>query len=49
VPGQAGAAGQQGGLLGLDLQQEVGLLAGDQELSGASMGGEGVRGDDHAG
>jgi hypothetical protein len=32
VPGQSGAAVQQGGLVGLDGQQVVGLLVGDQEL-----------------
>jgi hypothetical protein len=31
VPRQGGAAGQQGGLVGLDDKQEVGLLAGHQE------------------
>jgi hypothetical protein len=34
VPGQAGAAVQQGRLVGLDDEQIVGLLAGDQELGG---------------
>jgi hypothetical protein len=38
VPGQAGAAVQQGGLVGLDGEQVVGLLAGDQELGGVGMG-----------
>jgi hypothetical protein len=31
VPGQALAAGQQGGLVGRDLEQVVGVLVGDQE------------------
>ena len=42
VPRQALAAGQQGGLVGLDLKQVVGLLAGHQKLVG-------VGGDDRVG
>jgi hypothetical protein len=38
VPRQALAAGQQGGLVGLDGEQVVGLLAGDQELGGLGVG-----------
>jgi hypothetical protein len=49
VPGQAGAAVQQGGLVGLDDEQVVGLLAGDQELGGVGVGLECIGGDDHAG
>jgi hypothetical protein len=37
VPGQDGAAGQQGGLVGLDDKQVVGLLAGHQKLGGTGM------------
>jgi hypothetical protein len=49
VPGQPGAAVQQGGLVGLDYEQVVGLLSGDQELGGVGVGLECVGGDDHAG
>jgi hypothetical protein len=49
VPGQAGAAGQQGRLVGLDLQQVVGLLVGDQELGGLRVGLQRVGGDDRPG
>jgi hypothetical protein len=49
VPGQAGAARQQGRLVGLDLKQVVGLLAGDQELGGVGVGLERVGGDHHVG
>jgi hypothetical protein len=49
VPGQGLAAGQQGGLIGLDHKQVVGLLASDQELGGVRMGVEGVGGDHRAG
>jgi hypothetical protein len=38
MPGQAGAAVQQGGLVGLDTEQVVGLLVGDQELGGGGVG-----------
>jgi hypothetical protein len=38
MPGQAGAAVQQGGLVGLDTEQVVGLLAGDEELGGLRVG-----------
>ena len=48
VPRQGGAAGQQGGLVGLDDKQVVGLLAGHQELGGTGMGVECVGGDHHA-
>jgi hypothetical protein len=37
MPGQPGAAVQQGGLVGLDDEQVVGLLAGDQELGGVGV------------
>jgi hypothetical protein len=37
LPRQALQAGQQGGLVGLDREQVVGLLAGDQELGSVSM------------
>jgi hypothetical protein len=37
MPRQAGAAVQQGGLVGLDDEQVVGLLAGDQELGGLGV------------
>jgi len=49
VPGQAGAAVQQGGLVGLDDKQVVGLLCGHQELGGGGVGLERVGGDHHAG
>ena len=49
VPGQAGAAVQQRGLVGLDGQQVVGLLAGDQELGGVGVGVQRVGGDHRAG
>jgi hypothetical protein len=38
VPGQVGAAAQEGGLVGLDGEQVVGLLAGHQELGGVGVG-----------
>jgi hypothetical protein len=38
MPGKAGTAVQQGGLVGLDHQQVVGVLAGDQELGGRGVG-----------
>jgi hypothetical protein len=34
MPGQTLQAGQQGGLVGLDGEQVVGLLVSDQELGG---------------
>jgi hypothetical protein len=49
LPRQALQAGQQGGLVGLDREQVVGLLAGDQELGSVSMGVQCVRRDHHAG
>jgi hypothetical protein len=49
VPGQALAAGQQGGLVGLDREQVVGLFTGDQELGRVRMGVEGVGGDHRPG
>ena len=49
VPRQALAAGQQGGLVGLDGEQVVGLLAGHQELGGGGVGVQRVGGHDHAG
>jgi hypothetical protein len=47
VPGQSGAAFQEGGLVGLDDKQVVGLLAGDQKLGSVGVGVERVGGDDH--
>jgi hypothetical protein len=38
VPGQAGAAGQERGLVGLDGEQVVGLLAGHEELGRVGVG-----------
>jgi hypothetical protein len=49
VPGQAGAAVQQGGLVGLDDQRVVGLLAGDEELGSVGLGVQRVGGDHSAG
>jgi hypothetical protein len=49
MPGQVGAAVQQGGLVGLDGEQVVGLLGGHQELGGLAVGLERVGGDHHAG
>jgi hypothetical protein len=49
VPGQAGAAFQQDGLVGLDDEQVVGLLSGDQELGGVGVGLQRVGGDHHPG
>jgi hypothetical protein len=48
VPGQAGAAVQQGWLVGLDHQQVVRLLLAHQELGGILVGLECVGGHDHA-
>lgn len=48
VPGQSGAAVQQGGLVGLDGKQVVGLLAGEEELGRLGMGRQRIRGHDHA-
>jgi hypothetical protein len=48
VPGQAGAAVQQRGLVGLDDEQVAGLLSGDQELGGLAVGLQGVCCDHHA-
>jgi hypothetical protein len=48
VPGQAGAAVQQRGLVGLDHQQVVRLLPGDQELGGLGVGLQRVGGDHHS-
>jgi hypothetical protein len=45
VPGQAGAAVQQGGLIGLDHQQVVRLLDADQELGSLGVGLQRIRGD----
>jgi hypothetical protein len=45
VPGQGGAAVQQDGLVGLDREQVMSLLAGDQELGGVGAGCAGVGGD----
>jgi hypothetical protein len=47
VPGQAGAARQQRGLVGLDHQQVVRLLDADQELGSLGVGLQRIRGDDH--
>ena len=49
VPGQAGATLQQGGLVGLDHEQVVSLLAGHQELGGITVGVQRVGGDHGAG
>jgi hypothetical protein len=49
APGKALAAVQQGGLVGLDHEQVVRLLAGDQELGGLGVGLEGVGGDHDVG
>jgi hypothetical protein len=49
VPGQAGAAGQQRGLVGLGTEQVVRLLAGDQEPGGVRVGLQRVGGDHRAG
>jgi hypothetical protein len=49
VPRQVGAAIQERGLVGLDGEQVVGLLAGDQELGGVGVGVQRVGGDDSAG
>ena len=46
MPGQALAARQQRGLVGLDTEQVVGVLVADQELGGLRVGLEGV-GRDH--
>jgi hypothetical protein len=46
MPGQAGAAVQERGLIGFDREQVVGLLAGHQELSGGGAGVQRV-GSDH--
>jgi hypothetical protein len=48
VPGQAGAAVQERGLIGLDREQVVGLL-GDQELGGGGVGMQRVGGDHRRG
>jgi hypothetical protein len=48
VPGKAGAAGQQRGLVGLDGEQVVRLLAGHQELGRGGVGMQRVGGHDHA-
>jgi hypothetical protein len=42
LPGQALHAGQQEGLVGLDTQQVVGVLVGEQELGGVGVGVERV-------
>jgi hypothetical protein len=44
-----GAAAQEGGLVGLDGEQVVGLLAGHQELGGGGVGVQCVGGDHHVG
>jgi hypothetical protein len=49
VPGQDGAAFQQGGLIDLDDQQVVSLLLGYQELGGVGVGVQRVGGDDRPG
>jgi hypothetical protein len=49
VPGQAGAAVQERGLVGLDGEQVVSLLAGDEELGGACVGVQRIGGDHGAG
>jgi hypothetical protein len=45
MPGQGGAARQQGGLVGLDGEQVVGVLVADQELGGLRVGLQRVGGD----
>jgi hypothetical protein len=49
MPGNAGTALQQRGLVGLDGEQVVGLLAGHQELGGGGVGVQRVGGDHDAG
>jgi hypothetical protein len=49
VPGQAGAAVQEPGLVGVDTEQVVGLLVADQELGRVGVGVQRVGGHDHAG
>jgi hypothetical protein len=49
VPGQAAAAGQQGGLVGLDGQQVVRLFDGHEELGGIGVGVQRVSGHHGAG
>ena len=49
TPRQAGAARQQGGLVGLDREPGVRVLLGHQELGCLGVGVEGVGGHDHAG
>jgi hypothetical protein len=49
VPGQAGAAVQQRGLVGLDTEQVVGLLVGDEELGGVAVGVQRIGRDHGAG
>jgi hypothetical protein len=49
VPGQAGAACQQGGLVGLDREQVVRVLVGHQELGRVGVGVQRVGGDHRAG
>jgi hypothetical protein len=49
LPGQVLAAVQQGRLVGLDDQQVVGLLVGDQELGGLRVGLQRIGSDHHIG
>jgi hypothetical protein len=49
VPGQPLAAAQEGGLVGLDGEQVVRLLDGDQEVRSLGVGLERVGGDHHTG
>jgi hypothetical protein len=49
LPGQAGATVQQGGLVGLDREQVVSVLAVDQELGGVGVGVQRIGGDHGAG
>jgi len=49
MPGQAGAAVQEGGLVGLDREQVVRLLASDEELGGIGVGVQRVGGDHRTG
>jgi hypothetical protein len=49
MPGQVGAAVQQRGLVGLDREQILRLLAGHEELGGLAVGLQCVRRHHHAG
>jgi hypothetical protein len=49
VPGQGGELVVQGGLVGLDDQQVVGVLVGDQPVGVLALGMQGVGGEDPPG